>query len=146
MIFGDLFLEDVRRYREDKLAGTGISPVFPLWGRPTEALAREMIDAGRDLSDLRRPQAASERVCRGAGSTTRLLAELPATADPCGEKGEFHTFVAAGPMLKRRFPLPAGDVVEREGFAFADLWAAAAVGLVESARPLHDDKLRLQTT
>jgi diphthamide synthase (EF-2-diphthine--ammonia ligase) len=121
VIFGDLFLEDVRRYREAKLAGSGIAPVFPLWGRPTDALACEMIDGGVetylacvDLKQL--PIAfAGRRLDRG------LLAELPAGADPCGEKGEFHTFVAAGPMLKRRIPVAVGVVVEREGFAFADL-------------------------
>jgi diphthamide synthase (EF-2-diphthine--ammonia ligase) len=121
VIFGDLFLEDVRRYREDKLDGTGIAPVFPLWGRPTDALARAMIDAGVetyltcvDLKQL--PIAFAGRRLDHA-----LLAELPASADPCGEKGEFHTFVAAGPMLTRRIPVTVGDVVEREGFAFADL-------------------------
>jgi len=120
VIFGDLFLEDVRRYREEKLAGTGIKPLFPLWGRPTDVLARAMIDGGVetyltcvDLKQL--PIAfAGRRLDRA------LLAELPASADPCGEKGEFHTFVAAGPMLTRRIPIKAGDVVEREGFAFAD--------------------------
>jgi len=124
VIFGDLFLEDVRRYREEKLAGTGIAPVFPLWRRPTDALAREMIDGGIetylacvDLKQL--PIAfAGRRLDHG------LLAELPVGADPCGEKGEFHTFVAAGPMLTRRIPVAVGDVVEREGFAFADLLPA----------------------
>jgi uncharacterized protein (TIGR00290 family) len=121
MIFGDLFLEDVRRYREDKLAGTGIAPVFPLWGRPTDALARAMIDAGVETYltcvDLKQLPIsfAGRRLDRA------LLAELPASADPCGEKGEFHTFVAAGPMLTRLIPVTVGDVVEREGFAFADL-------------------------
>jgi diphthamide synthase (EF-2-diphthine--ammonia ligase) len=124
IIFGDLFLEDVRRYREDKLAGSGITPVFPLWGRPTDTLAREMIDGGVetylacvDLKQL--PIAfAGRRLDRA------MLAELPAGADPCGEKGEFHTFVAGGPMLKHKIPITIGDVVEREGFAFADLLPA----------------------
>jgi uncharacterized protein (TIGR00290 family) len=120
-IFGDLFLEDVRRYREDKLAGTGIAPVFPIWGRPTAALAREMIDGGVeaylacvDLKQL--PKAFAGRKFDHA-----LLADLPPAADPCGEKGEFHTFVAAGPMLSRRIAVTVGEVVEREGFAFAVL-------------------------
>ena len=120
-IFGDLFLEDVRRYREEKLAGTGIMPVFPLWGRPTAALAREMIGAGVeayltcvDLKQL--PVTFAGRKLNHA-----LLAELPVTADPCGEKGEFHTFVAAGPMLSRPITVTVGEVIEREGFAFADL-------------------------
>jgi uncharacterized protein (TIGR00290 family) len=127
VIFGDLFLEDVRRYREEKLAGTGIAPVFPLWQRPTDALARDMIDSGVetylacvDLKQL--PIGLAGRRLDHA-----LLAELPAGADPCGEKGEFHTFVAAGPMLKRKVPVKVGDVVERGGFAFADLLAAQPV-------------------
>jgi len=121
MIFGDLFLEDVRRYREEKLNGTGIAPVFPLWQRPTDALAREMIDAGVetylacvDLKQL-------SKTFGGRRFDHALLEELPASADPCGEKGGFHSCVVAGPMLTRRIPVAVGDVVEREGFAFADL-------------------------
>jgi uncharacterized protein (TIGR00290 family) len=121
MIFGDLFLEDVRRYREEKLNGTGIAPMFPLWQRPTDALAREMIDAGVetylacvDLKQL-------SKAFAGRRFDHALLGELPASADPCGEKGEFHSCVVAGPMLTRRIPVAVGDVVEREGFAFADL-------------------------
>ena len=121
VIFGDLFLEDVRRYREEKLAGTGIAPVFPLWGRPTPALARTMIDSGVETYlacvDLKQLPASFA----GRRLDHALLADLPTSADPCGEKGEFHTFVAAGPMLSRRIPVTVGEVVEREGFAFADL-------------------------
>jgi uncharacterized protein (TIGR00290 family) len=121
VIFGDLFLEDVRAYREQKLAGSGITPLFPLWQRPTAALAREMIDAGVetylvcvDLKQLPKKFA-------GRRFDHALLTDLPANADPCGEKGEFHTFVTAGPMLSWNIPVKAGEVVEREGFAFADL-------------------------
>jgi len=121
VIFGDLFLEDVRRYREEKLASTGIAPVFPLWQRPTDALAREMIDAGVetylacvDLKQL-------SKTFAGRRFDHALLEELPVSADPCGEKGEFHSCVVAGPMLTRRIPVAVGEVVEREGFAFADL-------------------------
>src|SRR5262249_38896518 len=121
VIFGDLFLEDVRRYREDKLAGTGIEPMFPLWQRPTNALAHEMIDAGvepyRAGVDLRQ----LDKESAGRRFDRALLAQLPAGADPCGEKGEFHSCVVAGPMLRRRIPVTVGDTVEREGFAFADL-------------------------
>jgi uncharacterized protein (TIGR00290 family) len=121
VIFGDLFLEEVRAYREQKLAGTGIAPMFPLWGRPTGALAREMIDAGVEAwlacVDLKQVPAS----LAGRRFDHALLADLPAAADPCGEKGEFHTFVAAGPMLARRIAVKAGEVVQREGFAFADL-------------------------
>jgi uncharacterized protein (TIGR00290 family) len=121
VIFGDLFLEDVRRYREQKLAGTGIAPVFPLWARPTPTLAREMIEAGVetyltciDLKQL-------PKIFAGRRFDHALLNDLPSGADPCGENGEFHTFVAAGPMLSRRIAVQVGDVLEREGFAFADL-------------------------
>jgi uncharacterized protein (TIGR00290 family) len=123
VIFGDLFLEDVRAYREQKLAGTGIAPLFPLWGRPTAALAREMVAAGVeawlvcvDLKQLPK-DFAGRRLDRS------LLDDLPKGADPCGEKGEFHTFVAAGPMLSRPVPVVVGETVERDGFAFADLTA-----------------------
>lgn len=121
VIFGDLFLEDVRRYREEKLASTGIAPVFPLWQRPTDALAREMIDAGVEtyLACVDLKQLSKEFA--GRRFDHALLKELPVSADPCGEKGEFHSCVVAGPMLARRIPVAVGEVVEREGFAFADL-------------------------
>jgi len=121
VIFGDLFLEDVRRYREEKLASTGISPVFPLWQRPTDALAREMIDAGVEtyLACVDLKQLSGDFAGRRFDHT--LLKELPVSADPCGEKGEFHSCVVAGPMLSRRIPVSVGEVVQREGFAFADL-------------------------
>jgi len=121
VIFGDPFLEDVRRYREEKLASTGIAPVFPLWQRPTDALAREMIDAGVEtyLACVDLKQLSKEFA--GRRFDHALLKELPVSADPCGEKGEFHSCVVAGPMLARRIPVAVGEVVEREGFAFADL-------------------------
>jgi uncharacterized protein (TIGR00290 family) len=121
VIFGDLFLEDVRRYREQKLASTGVAPVFPLWQRPTDALAREMIDAGVEtyLACVDLKQLSKEFA--GRRFDHALLEELPVSADPCGEKGEFHSCVVAGPMLMRRIPVAVGEVVEREGFAFADL-------------------------
>ena len=103
MIFGDLFLEDVRAYREQKLAGTGITPVFPLWRRPTDALAREMIEAGVetylvcvDLKQLPKSFA-------GRRFDRALLAELPASADPCGENGEFHSCVVGGPDVRAAY-------------------------------------------
>ena len=121
VIFGDLFLEDVRRYREEKLNGTGLTPMFPLWQRPTNALACDMIDAGVEtyLACVDLKQLPKEFA--GRRFDHALLKALPASADPCGEKGEFHSCVVAGPMLKRRIPVTVGDVVEREGFAFADL-------------------------
>lgn len=121
MIFGDLFLEDVRAYRERHLAGTGITPVFPVWGLPTAALARKMIDSGVEayLStvDLKKLPAA----CAGRRFDGALLDALPAGTDPCGENGEFHSFVSAGPMLSRKIGVKVGTTVERDGFAYADL-------------------------
>jgi len=121
VIFGDLFLADVRAYREQKLVGTGIAPVFPIWGRPTQALAREMIEAGLETYlvcvDLKR----LPNTFAGRRFDHTLLADLPAGADPCGENGEFHSCVIAGPMLSRRIPVRVGDAVERDGFAYADL-------------------------
>jgi uncharacterized protein (TIGR00290 family) len=121
MIFGDLFLEDIRAYRESRLAGTGITPVFPLWQRPTGALARQMMDAGLETwlicVDLRQlPQSFA-----GRRFDHTLLGELPAGADPCGENGEFHSCVVAGPMLDRRIEVRVGETSERDGFAYVDL-------------------------
>jgi uncharacterized protein (TIGR00290 family) len=119
--FGDLFLEDIRRYREEKLAPTGIRPLFPLWGRPTAALARDMLAAGvvahLTCVDPRQVPAA----LAGRRWDAALLAELPPTADPCGERGEFHTFVSAGPMFAVPVGVCTGEIVERDGFVFADL-------------------------
>ncbi len=121
IIFGDLFLEDVRAYRERQLAGTGITPVFPLWRQPTADLARAMIAAGLEahlaVVDLKKLPAA----LAGRRYEADLLDELPEGADPCGENGEFHSFVSAGPMLSRRIAVSVGATVERDGFAFADL-------------------------
>jgi uncharacterized protein (TIGR00290 family) len=124
MIFGDLFLEDVRAYRERQLAGTGITPVFPLWRQPTAGLARAMIDSGVEahlaVVDLKKLPAGFA----GRRYDLDLIDELPAGADPCGENGEFHSFVSAGPMLKGKIAVSVGETVERDGFAFADLLAA----------------------
>jgi uncharacterized protein (TIGR00290 family) len=121
MIFGDLFLEDVRAYREQKLAGTGIEPVFPLWGRDTRALAREMLDGGlRAILTCVDPRALDRRFA-GRSFDAALLAELPASVDPCGERGEFHTYAWDGPMFAAPIAVTPGEVVEREGFVFADL-------------------------
>ena len=124
MIFGDLFLQDIRDYRERQLAGTGIAPVFPLWRKPTAALARDMIDGGVEahltVVDLKKLPADFA----GRRFDADLLAALPTGVDPCGENGEFHTFVSAGPMLTRKIAVSVGATVERDGFAFADLVAA----------------------
>jgi diphthamide synthase (EF-2-diphthine--ammonia ligase) len=121
MAFGDLFLEDVRKYRENQLKGTGIQPLFPLWKIPTRELAEQMLSAGLDayLScvDLKKLPS------RFAGRkwSRELLAELPPSCDPCGENGEIHTIVVGGPMFSKAIPVTVGEIVEREGFAFADI-------------------------
>jgi uncharacterized protein (TIGR00290 family) len=121
MIFGDLFLADVRAYREAKLAGTGITPVFPLWGRPTLDLAHAMIASGLEAHlatvDLKKLPAAFA----GRPFDAQLLADLPEGIDPCGENGEFHTCVVAGPIFKHRIPVIVGEHVERDGYGYCDL-------------------------
>ena len=121
MAFGDLFLEDVRRYRESQLAGTGLAPLFPIWGLSTRRLAREMISAGlrARLTCVDPKQIHTSFV--GREFDDALLADLPATADPCGERGEFHTFAYAGPMFHHSVPIQTGEIVTRDGFVFADL-------------------------
>ncbi len=125
VVFGDLFLEDVRAYRETKLAGSGIEPVFPLWGRDTSRLAREMLDGGLRATVTCVDPRALDPALAGRAFDTTLLAELPAGVDPCGERGEFHTFAWAGPMFERAIPVERGEVVTRDGFVFADLLPAA---------------------
>ncbi|WP_291847469.1 adenine nucleotide alpha hydrolase [Bradyrhizobium sp.] len=121
MIFGDLFLQDIRAYREQKLSGSGITPVFPLWDRPTPALARAMIASGLEAHlatvDLKKLPAAFA----GRKFDASLLADLPLGVDACGENGEFHTCVVAGPMFSRRIAVMAGERVERDGYAYCDL-------------------------
>lgn len=119
--FGDLFLEDVRAYRERQLAGSGLEPLFPLWGRPTPELAREMIEAGVGARLTCIDPRVLPSALAGARFDAALLAALPPGADPCGERGEFHTFVCSGPMLARPIVVQPGEVVERDGFVFADL-------------------------
>jgi uncharacterized protein (TIGR00290 family) len=121
MAFGDLFLADIRAYRERLLAGTGLAPLFPLWGRDTHALAREMIDGGLVARVTCVNASRIDRSLAGRMFDRAFLADLPAGADPCGENGEFHTFVSAGPMLRAPVAVRAGSVTERDGFVFADL-------------------------
>ncbi|HYQ29079.1 MAG TPA: hypothetical protein VER04_17735 [Polyangiaceae bacterium] len=121
MAFGDLFLQDIRSYRIEKLAGTGIEPVFPIWGIPTQALAQEMIRSGlRARLTCVDPKQLPARFV-GREFDQSLLAELPAGVDACGENGEFHTFAYDGPMFPRPLAIESGEVVERDGFVFADL-------------------------
>jgi uncharacterized protein (TIGR00290 family) len=121
MIFGDLYLADIRAYREQKLAGTGITPVFPLWDRPTLPLARAMIESGLQAYlatvDLKKLPAEFA----GRKFDAQLLADLPQGVDPCGENGEFHTCVAAGPMFSHPLAVTTGERVERDGYAYCDL-------------------------
>lgn len=134
MVFGDLYLEDVRRYRETQLAGTGIAPLFPLWGQPTGRLAREMIAAGLVAYVTCLAPQKVPRELAGRRFDEEFLARLPAGADPCAENGEFHTCVTAGPMFARPIAVEAGETVERDGFVFADLRLAPGNAKVPQAR------------
>ena len=119
--FGDLFLEDVRRYREDRLAGTGLQPLFPLFGADTAALAREMITGGlRARITCLNPDIVDRRFA-GREFDAALLDDLPASVDPCGERGEFHTCAYAGPMFKRPVSIETGVTIERDGYVFTDV-------------------------
>jgi uncharacterized protein (TIGR00290 family) len=120
--FGDLFLRDIRAYRERTLSGTGLTPIFPLWDLPTPTLARDMIAGGlRARLTCVDPKALDARFA-GREFDAALLAELPPIVDPCGENGEFHTFAYAGPMFATLVPVTGGEVAERSGFVYADLF------------------------
>jgi uncharacterized protein (TIGR00290 family) len=121
VVFGDLFLRDVRSYREAKLAGTGLSPVFPLWDRDTRELAGEMIDGGLQAMLTCVDPKKLDKSFAGRSFDRALLGDLPGNVDPCGENGEFHTYAWAGPMFAAPIQVAAGAVVERDGFVFADL-------------------------
>ncbi len=119
--FGDLFLEDVRKYREDRLAGTGLTPLFPIWGIPTDQLATQMVESGlRSVLTCINPKHL-DRSFAGRQFDRSLLADLPAGVDKCGERGEFHSFAWDGPMFNRPVTISVGEVVDRDGFVFADL-------------------------
>jgi uncharacterized protein (TIGR00290 family) len=119
--FGDLYLEDVRRYREAKLQGTGLNAVFPLWLKETRGLLREMLAAGLKARITSVDLAQLPGRFAGRELSEELVAELPKGVDPCGENGEFHTFAHAGPMFRTDVRVAAGEVLERDGFAYADL-------------------------
>ena len=119
--FGDLFLEDVRQYREQKLAGTGLTPLFPIWGIPTDELAKRMVDNGlRSVLTCVNPKHL-DRSFAGRQFDRALLADLPAGVDKCGERGEFHSFAWDGPMFRHPVAIEVGEVVDRDGFVFADV-------------------------
>jgi uncharacterized protein (TIGR00290 family) len=122
--FGDLFLEDVRAYREERLAATDRRGLFPLWGRDTKALAQEFIAAGFQAYIACLDPRALDASFAGRAYDEQLLADLPANVDPCGENGEFHTFVHAGPIFAEPIACATGEVVERDGFVFCDLISA----------------------
>jgi uncharacterized protein (TIGR00290 family) len=119
--FGDLFLEDVRRYREDRLRNTGLVPLFPLWGRNTRELLEEMLDSGLRARIVCLDPSKLSPDFVGRDLTREMLDSLPAGVDPCGENGEFHTFAHAGPMFYEPIPIEAGESVTRDGFVYADV-------------------------
>jgi diphthamide synthase (EF-2-diphthine--ammonia ligase) len=123
--FGDLFLADIRAYRERQLAGTGLEPLFPLWQIPTNELAAEMIRSGLRARLVCVDPKALTPDFAGRDFDDQLLRDLPAGVDPCGENGEFHSFAYAGPMFRQPIPIVSGERVERDGFWFADLLPGA---------------------
>jgi diphthamide synthase (EF-2-diphthine--ammonia ligase) len=127
MAFGDLFLEDVRRYREEKLQGTALQPVFPVWGLNTRLLAEEMIASGLRARIVCVDPKKLPTEFAGRDFDADFLRDLPEGVDPCGENGEFHSVVYAGPMFREPIPIESGEVVERDGFVFADVLLAEPV-------------------
>jgi diphthamide synthase (EF-2-diphthine--ammonia ligase) len=132
--FGDLHLADVRAYREDLMASSGMTALFPIWGRPTGALAREMIDLGirAVLTCVDPAQLPAEFA--GRSFDLDLLADLPEGVDPCGENGEFHTFAWDGPGFSAPIPVEVGAIVERDGLVFCDLIPTTTRGRTGRAR------------
>jgi uncharacterized protein (TIGR00290 family) len=126
MAFGDLFLRDIREYREKQFAGTGLEAIFPVWDFPTAELAQEMIAAGVRAKLTCVEAGKLDRSFAGRDFDTALLRDLPASVDPCGENGEFHTFVYAAPVFRRPIPVESGEIMERDGFVRADLRYAGA--------------------
>jgi uncharacterized protein (TIGR00290 family) len=121
VIFGDLFLEDIRAYREKQLALCGMTPVFPLWGKNTRRLADDMVAGGLSAYLTCVDPRQLDRTFAGRRFDRDLLADLPGRVDPCGENGEFHTFANAGPMFSSEMKVTVREIVERDGFVFADL-------------------------
>jgi uncharacterized protein (TIGR00290 family) len=123
--FGDLFLEDIRAYRVARLAATRLEPLFPCWGIPTGQLAREMIASGLRAHLVCVDPNHLDATFAGRLFDTALLADLPAAVDPCGERGEFHTLVSAGPMFSGSIEVRPGEIVRRDGFVYADFLPAS---------------------
>ena len=128
--FGDLFLEDIRRYREDRLRGTGLKPIFPLWGRNTRELVSEMIDGGLKARIVCVDPAKLPADFAGRDLDHDLVRSLPEGVDPCGENGEFHTFAYGGPMFHETIPIDAGESVSRDGFVYADVLPRSEAGVL----------------
>jgi uncharacterized protein (TIGR00290 family) len=126
MAFGDLFLADIRAYREKQLSGTGIEPLFPVWQIPTAELARTMIAAGLRAKITCVDPRVLAREFAGRDFDAEFLADLPSGIDPCGENGEFHSFVYAGPGFRAPINVSVDEILERDGFIFADLVASAS--------------------
>lgn len=119
--FGDLFLEDVRRYREDRLKATGITPIFPIWGIPTKELSKKMVSSGlKALITCVDPKRLTKEFA-GREYNESFLNDIPAGVDPCGENGEFHSFAFEGPMFQNPIEIKLGEIVHRDGFVFADI-------------------------
>ncbi len=131
--FGDLFLRDIREYREKQLAGLSIKPVFPLWNIPTSDLAREMIAGGLKSQITCVDPGKLERRFAGHAWDAAFIDELPKAVDPCGENGEFHTFAFAGPMFSMPIDIVVGEILERDGFIFADILPALSATKIADA-------------
>jgi uncharacterized protein (TIGR00290 family) len=127
--FGDLFLQDVRRYRVERLAGTGLEPLFPVWGVPTDRLACDMLTSGLRARIACVDTRVLDASFVGREFDRRLLDDLPSGVDPCGENGEFHTCVYAGPMFHEPLALEPGEIVAREPFVWRDLQLAAETAM-----------------
>jgi uncharacterized protein (TIGR00290 family) len=141
--FADLFLQDIRRYREEKLAGSGLLPVFPLFDANTRELARSMVEAGLRARITCVDPRQLDRRFAGREFDSALLAELPPSVDPCGERGEFHSFAYDGPMFARPIPIASGVTIERDGFVFTDLLPApkrSIENVVQAFRPAGGER------
>lgn len=134
--FGDLFLDDVRAYRETQMRDTGLQPLFPIWGQPTGELAQQMIGAGLRAKLTCVDPKVLDPSFAGREFDERLLADLPPGVDPCGERGEFHSFAYAGPMFRHQLDVLVGRVLNRDGFVFADVTPRPAA---EDARAAASD-------
>ncbi len=130
--FGDLFLEDVRAYREKQMRDTGLQPLFPIWGLPTSELARQMIASGLRAKLTCVDPKVLDASFAGREFDAQLLRDLPTEVDSCGERGEFHSFAYAGPMFQHQIQVATGEVVTRDGFVFADVMLSPTRASVET--------------